>query len=368
MAVFLIRCCAIVLLLCLQTARADDAAPAVAGAGTTTIPLNQRAWVWADASGSENLAAESDPAQLLRQFAFQPTPEGETSRGFGHPVLWLLIPLERLPAGTKWYLEFGYPLTDKLDVWLKFPHSEWLHRTGTGDMRPWATREVESPLFYFQVPQQTTHLLLRLETDGAMRFPVSLVSEAHMLHKERLQQFLYGLFFGALLVMIFCNGVIYVLARDRAYLFYMALLVAVTLYQVAMTGFGYLYIWPTHGLWINEHIQPVSVGLAIWFICLFSRDVLHLPRLFPALDRTLFWMGLVSALLALAGALLPFRWLIHFTAFWPLLVIFTCVCAGVATLRRRHQGAGIFVLAWACGFLGSACSSCSRPVFSRHPG
>lgn len=342
----LFRCCLLILLLCAPSVQAEE--------GAARIPLNHRAWVYLDAAGDAELSRFSNPDQLLTEYAFQPTPQGEDSWGYGQPVFWVLIPLDKLSSGEKWYLEFAYPLLDKLDVWLKFPHSEWLRKPPTGDQRPWGTREVESPHFYFQIPQQTTHLLLRLETHGAMRFPVSLVTESHLQRTERLQQFFYGLFFGALLVMIFCNGVIYVLARERSYLFYMALLVSVTLYQAAMTGFGYMYLWPGSGYWINEHIQPVTVGLALWFISLFTRDVLDLERVHPGLERTLLWMGLTSALLALTGALLPFRWLIHFTALWPLAVIFTCVWAGIVALRSRHKGAAIFVLAWGFGFLGAA--------------
>lgn len=347
MPVSLFRCSLLfLLLLCALGAQADEPAPRIA--------LNSHAWVYLDETGTQNLAQIADPDQLLQKFPFQPTPHGEDNWGYGQSVFWVLVPLDKLGAHNKWFLEFAYPLMDKLDLWLKFPHSEWLHRTTTGDQRPWGTREVESPQFYFQIPRQTTHLLLRLETNGAMRFPLALVSESVLQRDERLLQFGYGLFFGALLVMMFCNAVIYLLAAERSYLFYMALLTAVTLYQAAMSGFGFMYLWPGSGYWINEHIQPITVGLAMWFVCLFTRDVLQLELLRPRLDRLLVWLGWSGALLAVAGILLPFRWLIHISALWPLVVIMTVVQSGIIALRARQKGAGIFVVAWSCGFLGAA--------------
>ncbi|HVK98657.1 MAG TPA: diguanylate cyclase [Dongiaceae bacterium] len=317
-------------------------------------PLNQRAWIYLDESGSENLTETASPEDLLHQYPFQATLQGDDNWGYGQPVFWVLVPLDPLDSHVKWFLEFAYPLMDKLDLWLKFPHSEWLHRPATGDQRTWATREVESPDFYFQIPRQTTHLLLRLETHGAMLFPLALVSEAQLHKDERLRQFGYGLFFGALLIMIFCNAVVYVLAAERSYLFYMALLTSVTLYQAAMSGFGFMYLWPGNGYWINEHIQPITVGLALWFVCLFSRDVLQPDRFQPGLSRLLLALGWSGALLALAGALLPFRWLIHVSALWPLVVILVVVYAGFNALQARQRGAGLFVVAWCAGFLGAA--------------
>lgn len=349
LAHFALRCRRLLLLLC---ALAPLAGIAVAGEGDTRIELNRRTLVFPDESGTLNLSILADPDQLLHQHRFQPTPAGENNWGYGQPVFWVLVPLDNLSGTARWYLELAYPLLDKVDVWLKFPHSEWVSKTPTGNQRPWGTREIESPLFYFQIPQQTTHLLLRLETQGAMRFPLALVTEREMQRDERLMQFGYGLFFGALLVMMFYNGVVYLLSGERAYLFYMALLVALVLYQAAMSGFGYLYVWRSNAYWINEHIRPVTVGLGLWFICLFSRDVLNLAPTRQTLDRGLRGAGWVCALLALAGAVLPFRLVIPFTLLLPILVIGLVIYAGLWAWRRHQQGAALFLLAWMAGMTG----------------
>ena len=316
------------------------------------IGLNRHAWVYLDDSRSQQLQQISDPDQLLRQFTFQQTTLGESNWGYHQPVFWVLLPLQLPDRHQKWFLEFAYPLLDRIDVYLKFPHSEWVTKTPTGDMRPWGSREVESATFHFHLPNQATHVLLRLETQGAMRFPLFLLSEQALQTRERRQQFAFGLFFGALLIMVVYNAVIYLLARERAYLFYMAILVMATLYQAAMSGYGYMYVWRSNGFWVNQHIQPVAVGLVLWFICLFTRDVLDLKQVKPVLDRALLWLGLSGLALAVLGTVISFSWLIHFTALWPLVVVFAVVSAGAAALRARVRGAGIFVLAWVMGFVG----------------
>lgn len=316
------------------------------------IGLNQHAWVYIDDSGSQQLQKVSDPAQLLEQFSFQKTTLGESNWGFNQPVFWVLVPLAFPDRQQKWFLELAYPLLDRIDLYVKFPHSEWVAKTPTGDMRPWGSREVESATFHFHLPNQATHVLLRLDTQGSMRFPLFLTSEAALQDRERQQQFAFGLFFGALLIMVVYNAVIYLLAREAAYLYYMAILAMATLYQAAMSGYGFMYVWRASGYWINQHIQPISVGLVLWFICLFSRDVLDLKRVKPAADRVLRWLGLSGLLLAVAGSVLGFGGLIHFTALWPLVVVFAVVASGVYALRAKVRGAGIFILAWVMGFVG----------------
>jgi two-component system, sensor histidine kinase LadS len=316
------------------------------------IGLNQHAWVYIDDSGSQQLQKVSDPAQLLEQFSFQKTTLGEDNWGFSQPVFWVLVPLAFPDRQQKWFLELAYPLLDRVDLFVKFPHSEWVAKTPTGDMRPWGSREVESAAFHFHLPNQATHVLLRLDTQGSMRFPLYLTSESALQSRERQQQFAFGLFFGAMLIMVFYNAVIYLLAREPAYLYYMAILAMATLYQAAMSGYGFMYVWRSSGYWINQHIQPVSVGLVLWFICLFSRDVLDLKQIKPGANRALQWLGLSGLLLAVAGSVLSFSWLIHFTALWPLVVVFAVVASGVYAVRARVRGAGIFILAWVMGFVG----------------
>lgn len=316
------------------------------------IGLNQHAWVYIDDSGSQQLQKVSDPAQLLEQFSFQKTTLGEDNWGFSQQVFWVLVPLAFPDRQQKWFLELAYPLLDRVDLFVKFPHSEWVAKTPTGDMRPWGSREVESAAFHFHLPNQATHVLLRLDTQGSMRFPLYLTSESALQSRERQQQFAFGLFFGAMLIMVFYNAVIYLLAREPAYLYYMAILAMATLYQAAMSGYGFMYVWRSSGYWINQHIQPVSVGMVLWFICLFSRDVLDLKQVKPGADRALQWLGLSGLLLAVAGSVLSFSWLIHFTALWPLVVVFAVVASGVYAVRAKVRGAGIFILAWVMGFVG----------------
>ncbi len=316
------------------------------------LSINHDAWVYIDESGTQRLNLETDPDQLLQKFDFQPTTEGEANWGFRQPVFWVLIPLQIPDIQQKWFFELAYPLLDKVDFFLKFPDSDWVPKVPTGDMRSWGSRQVESVEFYFHLPLQATHVLLRLETRGAMRFPLYLISETALQIRERHLQFAFGLFFGALLIMVLYNAFIYLLVREKAYLYYMAILVMATLYQAAMSGYGFMYVWRSNGYWINEHIQAISVGLVLWAICLFSREVLSLDTLQPVADRTLRLMGFTGLLLALAGTVVSFDWLIHFTALWPLVVMTVVVVVGFYGLRARVKGAGIFMLAWMAGFIG----------------
>lgn len=325
---------------------------AVAASPDARLKVNQDVWLFMDETGTQRLNAVADPEQLLQEYAFQKTSLGEDNWGYRQPVFWVLLPLNLPNHHQKWFLQLAYPLLDKIDVFLKFPHSEWVARNPTGDMRSWASREVEAAEFYFNIPTQATHVLMRFETKGAMRFPLFLLSETLLQSRERHQQFAFGLFFGALIIMVLYNAVIYLLARERAYLFYMALLAMAALYQAAVSGYGFMYLWRSNGFWVNEHIQPVSVGLLLWFICLFTREVLDLKKVQPFADSLLNLLGLSGVLLVVLGVSLSFDWLIHLTALWPLVVVSAVVAAGIYALRAKVRGAGIFVLAWMVGFVG----------------
>ena len=276
-----------------------------------------------------------------------------SNRGYSHSVYWVLVELPERDLSQHWWLEYGYPLIDYIDVYTGSDATGWALKGSTGDQRSWYSREVYSPVFYFNLPSDSPYVLVRLQTLGSMQYPLRLISESELPSVRGNNIFMHGLFFGALFIMIFYNMFVFVMSRELAYLYYVCLIGAITVFELAVTGFGNMYFWRSDDGWVNEHVQSITVGFCLTFVVFFTRRFLKINELNRTLDKIYIIAGLISLVLAVFGALQASQWLVSFTALWPIAVVFLIVYASVLGLLKRQSGATLFLLAWSGGLIGA---------------
>ncbi|MEE2731811.1 MAG: diguanylate cyclase [Pseudomonadota bacterium] len=307
-------------------------------------------------------SASAGVADLLQRFRFHDEISG-ANKGYAFSPHWVLIPLEeiatRIPAAEPLWLEYGYPPVDSITVYATSGDG-WAQIASTGDQSPWKTRQRHGPKYYFKLPPATTHVLVRLQTIGSLQYPFALYSEAGLDRSLLNEGVVDGMFFGALTIMIFYNLFVYLMARDPAYLYYVILLSAITLFKLAITGYGSMYFWKDDPAWVNSHIQPVSVGICLMFVVLFTRRMLNIKALSTRLDAALQFSCGVSALMVVLGMAFSSGWVVKFTSTWPSVVVLLVIAAGVLALVRNQSGSRIFVAAWGAGLIGAVLYSAQQ--------
>lgn len=308
--------------------------------------------IYVDHTGTSTVPLTSSIEDLMSQYAFEPD-RGPLNKGYSSSVYWVLLQLPELDVQQPWWLEYGYPLMDFIDVRFKQVDGGWKLVAKTGDQRAWDTRAMHSPLFYFSIPPNSTHALVRLESLGAMKVPFAVYSNTELEKVQFNEIFLHGLFFGALIIMIFYNLFVYFMSREDSYLFYVCLISAITLFEFAVTGYGTMYLWRDYPGWVNAHIQAISVGLCLTFVVLFTRRILNVGKLSKSLDWVLLILCLFSFSLSITGALLAAEWLVRATAILPIFVVLSIVYASGLALKRKQRGALVFLLAWGAGLVGA---------------
>ena len=317
-----------------------------------SLSLRNHAFLYVDEKGGAELNLSSGFNSLLQNYDFEPL-SGSLNRGYQLHPHWLMADIPEVARKGDWWIEYDYPLMDSVKVYVAKGDQGWQPIAETGDIEPFHTRQYFSPRFYFRIPEGSTHVLLRLQTLGAMHLPLSVLSDEFLEARSNSEQFLYGLFFGALAIMMFYNLFIYAMSLDRAHLYYVGFIASITIFMLAVTGYGSLYLWSSHSYWVNQNIQPFSVGLCLLFVVIFSRRVLDIRSFHQRLDRVLQGLGWLSLVLVLGGLVLPYRIMAQATAIWPIIVVVTIVYSGAYSFRKKTQGASLFLLAWGAGLLGA---------------
>ena len=177
--------------------------------------------------------------------------------------------------------------------------------------------------------------------------------------RQQMEYLWFGVFYGALAIMIIMALVFAVSLRQRNALYYALFLLCSLVFWLMLNGLGYQYLWPQAVWWHNEGFHLVYLAFVVSALQ-FSKHFLQLVRLAPRLHTLIN----VLQLLALAGVALRIAGL-----YLPVLVLSYTLLAALALLiplasaiawRRGLDYALWSLLAWliyALGLLASLISA-----------
>jgi len=326
----------------------SQAAPMALWPGEQRLLPGPYMQVWEDNLGQ----ADIQQVRQLPENAWQSVARRDASFGYSGHAYWLRLQVHNPTAQPQdWILLIGNPLLDYLDAY----GLDGERAYQAGDQRPFAARWIEHRQLLLPLrlaPGEQRELLLRMQTEGSANLSASLMTAATFnLHEQRML-LLQGLFFGALLVMLIYNLSIFVITRDRNYLWYSLFVASFTLYQFIQLGFAFQWLWP-EALWWQQASFPFSSAMATLFGILFTYGVLDLKAAAP-ICTLLTRLLIAASLLVMALALVAPYNLALFGSFALLLV-----CAPLAfafTLLRWRQGyrpARLFALGWSMLIIAS---------------
>lgn len=296
---------------------------------------------WEDPDGQ----AEFSTVQALPDSAWHTVERRDASFGYSSSAYWLRLDLHNPYAKTQdWILLIGNPLLDHLDAYGL--DGERVYRSG--DQRPFDWRWIEHRQLALPLqlqPGEMRRIWLRMQTEGSANLSASLMSDKTFVHQEQRNLLFQGLFFGALLAMLVYNASIYVITRDRNYLWYSLFIASFSFYEFIQLGFALQWLWPKAQAW-HQLSFPLSSALATFFSIRFTYGMLELdqaPKSYRLTANILSGCAWLVMLLALMG---PYR--VALLASFVLVV--ACILAAfVITLLRWRAGytaARLFATGW----------------------
>lgn len=130
----------------------------------------------------------------------------------------------------------------------------------------------------------TATYYLHVVSDHPLVLPLIVGTRQTTDHFSDTNIFIFGAYFGILLVIFFYNLFIYFSVKDRNYLYYVIYVFFLGLAQLSSSGFAFKYVWPdSPGL--NRYMVVMSSGLvcivAILFAVFFLQMRTYAPKLRP---------------------------------------------------------------------------------------
>lgn len=279
--------------------------------------------------------------------------------GLTNSTYWLKVRIEypfinpKFPAEKRWLFELGRAQLDLAE--LHWTEEDGNHAMLAADVRePFSSRAIRHSNSVFPIVAnlgKSKTYYLKVKNGNTIYMPVTLWSEEAFAEKAIVEEFLYGVFFGAMLAMLFYNMFMYFSVRDQSYLYYVLYVSGFTLFNFIELGHG-ITLFDSGHVTFSKWCQPFLLWFTWIMVIQFTRVFLRTRKNHIVMD---FLLRLVSVIivihmiisLAIDRASTQI-WLSVFSIFVMLMV----AVVGFVSWRKGDESARFFFIAWLFGISG----------------
>jgi two-component system, sensor histidine kinase LadS len=290
---------------------------------------------------------------------FQPNDDGIPSYGYTSSVYWMRFEIDNRFQADEYILEFPYAPHDSITLYEPNGTNGYKASNG-GDLLPFANRDLNHRHVTFELSlpeKESRSFYVKIQSQGSLQLPIILWTGEAFSEKSLIEYLLFGLYYGATLVMAVYNVFLYSSLRLRSYLWYVFLIMAVSMTQLTLNGFAYQFLWPDFPWWNNRSIV-FSIAISNLAGAIFVNKFLEVRQYTRVWSRILsvlavFNIGVIGVLMVsypLALNLVTLSTIF----FIPVVLTTTILC-----WKRGNKAARFLFLAWFIFLLTGLISSLS---------
>lgn len=217
----------------------------------------------------------------------------------------------------------------------------------SGNWLPFHRRELEDVNYQFELAvssHKTEAIFLRVQHYRGTQFPFIIGTKSAFYNKSSTRNFLEGMYYGLMLLMVLYNLFIYFLLKDISYIYYVLYIFFMGFWNAARNGYAFKYFWPS-APFINPYLDLVTSLLGIAGI-LFAINFLNTRNIAPYFHRffqvLLLGYGVPMGFVAVGNFVLGSVLIQIFT----LITVLCMFITAYVTLRRGYKPAKFFLIAW----------------------
>lgn len=285
----------------------------------------------------------------------------ETNIGSSTPTLsvtWVKFQVKNLTQ-AQYFLEVENPALDKLELYAVDEEGR-ITTQKTGDLQPASSRQVSTNVFLFRLNLPSgkinTYYIRYAGTEGH-ELPLRIATPEVIIRKAHDRDLANGIYFGIVLVTVLYNLGIFLMVRDRSYLYYVLFVLNFGLLQAELLGLNLEYFWPG---WLYFNTQSLFIfgGLAGVFSINFLRNFLETKFRAPGLHNVGYGIEalfFLTVLLAVFNTFLPSSFALfnaYLISFIVILFSPYMILVGITIFRQGFRPARFFLIAWSIFLVG----------------
>lgn len=317
--------------------------------GMDGIEIGRSLEYFEDESGSLTI---DDIRSKITQDKWEKSESDVPGFGFSDSVIWFRWTITS-EEERRYYLELTYPVVDYIDLY-QVSEDGTLKHTRTGDMLPFSSRDLDyrNAVFLLDQPAgKQTQFYLRIQTSSTFIVPLQVWSPQNFAVRAVRDNALLGIFYGAMLVMLLYNLVIFVSVKDISYLFYVLYISFWTLFLATFNGLAFQILWPDSVWWANNSLNFFAF-VTLLFMQLFTITFLNVKKFMPVLFKILFTMVILSAIGTVVSLLIPYRIGIRIVSLHAILTVLLIMTTAIRSFLTGYKPARFFLVAWSAMLIG----------------
>ena len=278
---------------------------------------------------------------------FNAADASETNFGHTKDIIWVRITVKNNdPNNSQWLINENYSIIDKVDFYIPSEENQFKKLTA-GIALPMNQRIIKNRqiVFPFQLKygEQKT-FYLRFESQYALPINIQIWKPESFSRQAVYKYLVFGVFYGALIIMALYNLFLFFSVRDLSYLYYFLYAISLGYYQSCMDGLSYQFIF-TNVFWFNMFFGASSVGFIKLFELAFIREFLQVKEYSTTFDRIFKAAILLCIAYILVLAPISLRTTILISSELFLVPSYLIIMCGIYCWIKGNSNAKIYLIA-----------------------
>lgn len=283
---------------------------------------------------------------IKRRADFMWYTEENPNFGFNKGGVWLATRLSNVSNKTDWVFSVNFSQLDKIDFYL-VSEGEVVLQSHQGKAQ--SEQYFRLPTFRTNLPIATPiELYIRVEsTSSSLIVPLSVETERSHSIGVQIDNLLWGLFYGGLIILAIYNLVLFIGVREPSLLAYVGYIITVLVWQFVWGGHIQVLSDGSLHPWLVGHTELIFVliGISSGIFTLYFLDTrIHSPTAHPVV-LTLLGIQAVVGVLSFFSVL-PAIWETNLVYGVGIAAILSYIYAGFEAFFNRFQPARYFIFAW----------------------
>ncbi len=221
-------------------------------------------------------------------FSFKPLSNETENIDFTDAHFWVRITLSNVEDDSVNYiLKTARPITDQVDLYQK-SESGILKVLKSGDAQPFSAKSFahRETVFNLSLAPNTAYVIyMHLKSDGEMiTLPLKLYELSVFLADTAKTEFIFGIFYGVLLIAALVYLFFYFSLKQDTFLYYSVYIISFGALQFALDGYMHQYFFANSG-WLYSKVVLLTASFSTIFLGLYAQSFLKVNLNFKYLKR-----------------------------------------------------------------------------------
>ncbi|WP_264521523.1 7TM diverse intracellular signaling domain-containing protein [Flavobacterium sp. N1994] len=246
--------------------------------------------------------------RTIKAFQFLPMKNQNMDFGFTNHNFWFRFALKNdSNEELNYFFETARPITDVAELFIIKPNNQ-ITKYISGDAIPFNQRSFKVRKTIFKInlaPHEQQQFYLHVKSDGEqLSMPMVLHSSENILEESSFEQFIFGFFYGILIIAAILYLFFFFAMRDRTFFFYSMYVVFIGLLQFSIDGYFYKFVTPQSG-WFSLHAVIIFACFANFFLGRYAQVYLKIKDYNPFINKIFYILYVLDLLLFLSLFFIP---------------------------------------------------------------